>query len=94
MKYEFLITLLTIIVGFITTILTLVALNNQLRTELNGKIDKLAVEIKEVKDELNSKIDKLDTDIKRIQSDFNARFDKMNDLIIDLYKTLFKRDAA
>ena len=46
------------------------------------------------KDEFNQKLDKLDAKVDRIQSDFNNKFDKMNDLIIDLYKTLFKKDAA
>ena len=43
---------------------------------------------------LDEKIKETNSKLDRMQSDFNNRFDKMNDLIIDLYKTLFKRDVA
>ena len=85
-----------------TLFIEAVKLINPLQTVLIGLIvfyfyNRLDDKIKDVRGEikgLRDEIKETRSDNKQMRSDFNNRFDKMNDLIIDLYKTLFKRDVA
>lgn len=94
MNYQ-LITLLTIIFGFIATIFTVIGLNNQLRAELK-------TDIKDLKADNDKRFELIDKRFELIDKKFelmDKRFDKLQDKLdainnrIDiLYFELFKKD--
>jgi len=53
--------ILTIFLGFLGTIFTIVSLNNQMRNEMNQRIDKLEVKIDKLEEKLESEIKAVNT---------------------------------
>lgn len=72
-NFEFIATICTMIIGFLGVILTVITLNNSLRTDMDNKIDSLRLEFK-------ADIARLESDIKELRGLilglYNPRFNK------------------
>ena len=90
MNYEF----ITIIVGFLGLLLMIWQLNYQmcqrfdsLKSDMDSRFDNL-------KSDMDSRFDNIKSDMDSRFDSLNNRIDKIYDIVIDLYRTLFKKDAA
>ena len=63
-------------------------------TLLTNQINGLGARLDKKIDGVDNKLDKYQTEMKSEIKSINARIDKLYDLILDLYKTLSRRDAA
>lgn len=61
--------------------------NKDFKEEIREDNKKIKEEIREENKVINSRID-------RLQSNFNNKFDKMNNLIVDLYRTIINKNVA
>lgn len=64
---------------------------------LTSRIDKLESDTNNLIDKQDDKFDKIEDRFDKLEDKIdavNARIDRLNDLMLDLYKTLFKKDVA
>ncbi len=87
-----LITLITVIVGFLGLIIMMLQLHNQVRIEVRGSMKELKSDLKSLKDDLKSDIARLNNEIRDLRQEL-----RLTNIRIDgLYRELFKKgqDAA
>jgi hypothetical protein len=70
MNNEFLITICTMLIGFLGVIFTVISLNNSLRSEIKAEINNLRTEYKE--------------ELKKLEERFESRFQRVEDDIKEL----------
>lgn len=63
---------LTMIIGFLGIIFTVISVNNQTRTEMNNRIDKLETKFEKEISRLEKEMAKLDSDIKALNTKLDS----------------------